>query len=104
MLSLNSKDRIRLIDCPQEVVDAVGRSINQYWPGGILDTRRYERCVEYKLKGHPWASHGDDAIKSHFVVTLIMQSLVAVGWAVMSALDISRQINDKVSYFLSDAV
>jgi hypothetical protein len=104
MLSLNCSDRIRLIDCPQEVVDAVGRCINQYWPGGIQDTRLHERCVEYKLRGYPWHSHGDDAINSRFLITLILQSLVAVGWAVMSALDISRRVNDKVNFFLADAV
>jgi hypothetical protein len=104
MLSLNSSDRIRLIDCPQEVVDTVGLCINDYWPGGIQDSRRYERCIEYKLKGYPWYSEGDDAINSRFLITLILQSLVAVGWAVMSALDISRRLNDKVNFFLADAV
>ena len=104
MLSLNRNDRIRLIDCPKEVVDAVGQCINQYWPGGIQETRQHERCVEYKLKGYPWASHGDEAINSRFLITHILQSLVAVGWVVMSALDISRRVNDKVTYFLTDAL
>jgi hypothetical protein len=104
MLSLNYGDRIGLIDCPQEVVDTVRRCIDQYWPDGVRDTRRHELCVEYKLKGYPWKSEGDDAINSRFLITLILQSLVAVGWAVMSALDISRRVKDNVSYFLAGAV
>ncbi len=66
--------------------------------------RRYDLCVEYKLKGYPWSSEGDDAINSRYLITLILQSLIEVGWAVMSALDISRRVNDKVSNFLGDAV
>uniref|UniRef100_A0A914W883 Uncharacterized protein n=1 Tax=Plectus sambesii TaxID=2011161 RepID=A0A914W883_9BILA len=100
MLSLNASDRIRLIDCPEPVVETVGRCINQYWPDGIQETRQYEHCVEYKLKGYPWHSYGDDAINSRFLITLILQSLVPVGWAVMSALDISRRANDKAVFVL----
>jgi hypothetical protein len=103
MLSLNRSDRIRLIDCPQEVVDAVDRCIKAYWPKGIQDLHQQERCVEYKLKGCPWASNGDEAIKSRFLITHIMQSLVAVGWEVLSALDVSRRWFDRVCYFLVDA-
>uniref|UniRef100_A0A914WWV5 Uncharacterized protein n=1 Tax=Plectus sambesii TaxID=2011161 RepID=A0A914WWV5_9BILA len=92
IMSLNDRDRIRLIDCPQSVVDTVGHCISQNWPGGIQDTQQYEHCVEYKLKGYPWHSCDDDAINSRFLITLILQSLVPVGWAIMSALDLSRKI------------
>ncbi len=85
-------------------MDTVGRCIDQYWPGGVQDTRRHELCIEYKLKGYPWHSNGDDAMNSRFLMTHILQSLVAVGWAVMSALDISRRADDKVSYILAGAV
>uniref|UniRef100_A0A914WAG5 Uncharacterized protein n=1 Tax=Plectus sambesii TaxID=2011161 RepID=A0A914WAG5_9BILA len=100
MLSLNASNRIRLIDCPQPVVDTVGRCINQYWPGGIQDTQHCEHSVEYKVGGDPWLSDGDDAINSRYLITLILQSLAPVGWAVMSALDISRRANDKAVFVL----
>uniref|UniRef100_A0A914VRX9 Uncharacterized protein n=1 Tax=Plectus sambesii TaxID=2011161 RepID=A0A914VRX9_9BILA len=100
MLSLNGEDRIRLIDCPQSVVETVGRYISQYWPDGIQDTRQHEHCVEYKLKGYPGRSDGDDAINSRFLITNILQSLVPVGWMVMGALVISYTPFDKAVFVL----
>jgi hypothetical protein len=104
MMWLNCSDRIRLIDCPQEVADAVDRCIKAYWPMRIQDFFRDELCVEYKLKGNPWRSNGDDAINGRFLITHILQSLLVVGWEAMCALDISRRTDDKVSYFLVEPV
>lgn len=101
MFSLNLKDRIWLIDCPQAVFDVVDRCIREQWPKGIQKTSSYDGCTEYKLKGYPWLSNREDGLYSRFLITIILQSLAAVGWVVHGAMDMSVRRSYGVQKVLS---
>ncbi|TKR61015.1 hypothetical protein L596_028185 [Steinernema carpocapsae] len=96
VISLNGKDRLRLIDCPKNLVDMTAETIMDKWPGGIQDQRQEENCVEFKMKGYPWyAWNRADAVNSRAFVAEILKRSVANGWAVLTSLDVSRKPTDK---------
>ncbi len=62
----------------------------------VQEAKQYSNCFEYKMRGYPWNCMGDEAIFSRQILTIILQNLVTIGWAVVTALDVSRRITDKV--------
>ncbi|KAK0410335.1 hypothetical protein QR680_005071 [Steinernema hermaphroditum] len=98
IVSLNAKDRLRLIECPHNLVNMTAHLLKTRWPGGIQDHFQEGKCVEFKMKGYPWyAGVREDAVVSrHFLAELLKES-VAHGWAVLTAIDISRKAQDKAN-------
>uniref|UniRef100_A0A1I7ZZY0 Reverse transcriptase domain-containing protein n=2 Tax=Steinernema glaseri TaxID=37863 RepID=A0A1I7ZZY0_9BILA len=95
-ISLNSTDRLRLIECPEELIDMASRLIEDSWVGGIQKLKTEGDCTEYKMKGAPWyASTKIDAVRTRTFLTALLQECCAKGWAVMTALDVSRKLSDK---------
>uniref|UniRef100_A0A9J2PE32 Reverse transcriptase Ty1/copia-type domain-containing protein n=1 Tax=Ascaris lumbricoides TaxID=6252 RepID=A0A9J2PE32_ASCLU len=102
MLSLNASDRIRLIGAPDEVINVVGECLDRHWKRGVQDAKRRDggAYFEYKLKGFPWHTWGTESVDSQLVLTIILQQLITVGWAVVTALDVSRRPTDKAVFLL----
>ena len=51
-LSFNESDKIRAIDCPQEVLDILDKTIGNMWE--VQRKQPYGASMEWKLKGCPW--------------------------------------------------
>ncbi|VDK42311.1 unnamed protein product [Anisakis simplex] len=103
MLSLNASDRLRLVCAPNEVVDLVGECLQRYWVKGIQHAKVKggdPLHFEYKLGGFPWNSMGTEAVESRLLITIILQQLVTIGWAVVTAIDLSRRATDKAVFLL----
>ncbi|MFH4981633.1 hypothetical protein AB6A40_008342, partial [Gnathostoma spinigerum] len=102
MLSLNATDRIRLIDTSPEIIKTVHHCLEQNWSKGIQSEslKNDGLYYEFKLSGRPWLSSGDEAIDSRLILTVLFQQLAAIGWGVVTALDISRRANDKAVFLL----
>ncbi|KAK0410332.1 hypothetical protein QR680_005069 [Steinernema hermaphroditum] len=101
VISLNAKDRLRLIDCPKNLIDMAAQMIVERWPGGLQDSSKDGECVEYKMKGYPWYAFGRDAaVTSRQFVTTLLQESVRRGWAVMTSLDVSRKPSDKAVFVM----
>lgn len=49
MISLNQNDRIRLIDSPQNVIDATRQILNQYWKNGLQAESNLNLAWEFKV-------------------------------------------------------
>ena len=50
---------------------------------------------EFKLSGNPWCCSGDQAIQSRQLISRISETMLAHGWALTTAIDITRSLNDK---------
>lgn len=98
-VSLHMSDRIRLMQFPQEVCDAVRNSLRETWPQGIQAEREYNGSLEFKMKGWPWSPSGEDAIFARRLTRGIMATLYAHGWILYLASDISMKQGDKDNLF-----
>jgi hypothetical protein len=58
-VSLNESDKIRIMNCSDAHVSAVGESIHAGWPKGIKNKFCYGRSIQFQLNGHPF--NGDYA-------------------------------------------
>ncbi|KAK0402076.1 hypothetical protein QR680_016131 [Steinernema hermaphroditum] len=103
IISLNMRDRLRLIECPKVLADLAAKIIADRWPGGIQDIQEDPDCVEYKLKGYPWyACRRKDAVISRQFIVTLLEETVRKGWTVLTSLDVSRKLNDKAVFVLKN--
>uniref|UniRef100_A0A915KRN7 Uncharacterized protein n=1 Tax=Romanomermis culicivorax TaxID=13658 RepID=A0A915KRN7_ROMCU len=101
MISLNRNDRLRLIDCPIIVINAVRDSINARFK--LQDEANLQISHEFKLKGYPWMANGSETVAARFLVSTILEKVSSIGWPVLTSLDISRRANDKGVFVLRSA-
>ncbi|KAK0402072.1 hypothetical protein QR680_016130 [Steinernema hermaphroditum] len=101
IVSLNSGDRLRLLECPSTLVDMTAELIRQRWPGGLQDMQQDNNHVEFKMKGYPWVAHRKaDAVSSRLFIANLLEESVKLGWAVLTSLDISRKLGDKAVFVM----
>ena len=55
---------------------------------------------EFKLRGNPWLTSGEQAVHARILITKLLQCLLANGLTVVCALDASRNASDKSSVLL----
>jgi len=93
MVSLNKYDRLRLINC----VDLAGPIRDTILVNGGEIQREEDKygSWEFKLKGTPWCTHGEEAIQSRRLISRVSEKLLEHGWALTNAIDITRSLNDK---------
>uniref|UniRef100_A0A914E4R9 Uncharacterized protein n=1 Tax=Acrobeloides nanus TaxID=290746 RepID=A0A914E4R9_9BILA len=94
-IGLDRKDRLRLLNCPDIVLDnIIELTILQFWPKGIQNKKQISNWFEYKLAGYPWCASGYETVEARLLLTQIFQNLHMHGWAIMAALDTSRSLDD----------
>ena len=52
-------------------------------------------AYEFKLYGNPWRTSGEEAVQARILMTKLLRCLLANGLAVICALDVLRNENDK---------
>lgn len=60
-ISLHDKDKLRVTNLPQDVMDILRSVIQCSWARGIQSEKRYSVSYEFKLRGFPWRK----AAKNH---------------------------------------
>lgn len=109
VISLNSWDKMRVINGNQPVIDSVRNGLNEVWRGGINKERDYYRSHQFKLNGYPFTTVMSNE-KVEFVATMLMilQRLKSLGYKVISSADLSsnhdkdHNSSDLNSFFLSN--
>merc|ERR1712013_503225 len=121
-VALRTPNKLRLIHAPPEVVAmtaSVIKEINKASGGdsddvsakdkyGVPSYTLDEWCFTmgngktaatsgkmFTLSGYPWCCSGDPAIKSRQLISRISETMLAHGWALTQAIDISRSLDDK---------
>ena len=92
-LSLNWTDRIRVINAPPSVTQAVVSEISRLWLFGIEREGPYGAGMEVKLKGFPWSSDSGGHYGAHGRVLLIhlIRLLAGMGWFIILSADVSAK-------------
>lgn len=93
-------DKIRVINGPTEVVDAVRRSVVDFWHRGLQREQLYYGSPEFKLQGTPWTPSGKETMQLRMFVGQMIEALDRAGWEIYRSIDISNQgKGDKSSSF-----
>ena len=92
-LSLNSTDKIRVINAPPSVTQAVVSEIRRLWLFGIERERPFGAGIEVRLKGFPWSSDFGGHYGAHGRVLLIhlIKLLAGMGWFIILSADVSAK-------------
>jgi len=72
-LTINWSDRLRLIQFPAPIIDAVRQAILATWRRGIQNEKQYGGAYEFKLGGNPWAALGVDTVESRMLMYVFIQ-------------------------------
>jgi len=92
ILSLNKTDRLRLINC-ESLKEVIRGHVNASF--GVQREENKYGSHEFKLNGNPWHASGHEAIASRRLIAQISRSMLAYGWDLRCALDLSRGLDDK---------
>ena len=93
IVSLNKNDRLRLVNCV-EMADVVRQVVIRNY-GEIQKEEDKYGSWEFKLPGYPWNCSGHEAIRSRRLISRVSEAMLAHGWALTNAIDISRSTDDK---------
>ena len=93
MISLNRKDRMRLINC-RDMAESIRRAIIRN--GNEIESEEdVYGSWEFKLSGKPWKSCGAEAVRSKRLICRVSEKMLDHGWTLTNALDISRSVSEK---------
>jgi len=96
-MSLNRNDRLRLLCAPSYVVTSTEELVTDNW--GVQGCKeKAGDCSEFKLYGTPWWADGETAVKSRFLIAVIIAKFKSLGWEVAATVDVSRKLNDKTVF------
>jgi len=72
-LTLNWSDRLRLIQFPAPIIDAVRQAILASWHRGIQKEKEYGGAYEFKVGGNPWFGQGVESVESRILMYVFIQ-------------------------------
>ncbi|KAG0055374.1 hypothetical protein BGZ83_008766 [Gryganskiella cystojenkinii] len=101
-ISLNSTDKIRLINVPFDLTDLIRATILSSWGNPVQKEDRIASAHEFKLKGNPWIGAGEESVRSRRLVCQVMKGMAERGWNLIQAADISKQEHDQDSLFFEN--
>lgn len=89
-ITMNLRDRLRLLACPPDLTPLIRTCILETW-GPVQSEREYHGSHEFKLKGYPWLGRGEDAVSSRRLLAGILAVMAKQGWNLLQSTDISRK-------------
>ena len=92
-LSLNWTDKIRFINAPQNLVDALTAETKRVWLFGVARERMYGPSFELKLNGNPWSygMSGHDGAHGRVLLKYLIKTCANMGWFVILSADVSAK-------------
>ena len=92
-LSLNWTDKIRFINAPTDIVEALKAETARVWLFGIARERTYGASFELKLNGNPWSygMSGHDGAHGRVLIKHIIKVCANMGWFVILSADVSAK-------------
>jgi hypothetical protein len=104
-ITLNESDKLRLIDYPPGMENALQNVIQRTWGDVVVGRIKEQGCYQFQMSGKPWKAWGSEAFKSRVLVMEILRELDFMGWHLYASIDMSsghpeHGIGDKDSWFL----
>lgn len=98
-LTLNKKDRIRLINAPNDLIPVVRTAVKEAWPKGVQNEFYVNIGYEFKLNGNPWWCHGEETVFSRRLVSNILRLMRQYNWNLYATCKLSTQLDSKSDFF-----
>ena len=96
-LSLNQNDRIRLINAPNDLVNAI--KTMQTWAKGVQEEMIIGTTYEIKIKGNPWWCDSMETVYSRQLISNILKLLRQYYWNLYATCELSYHLNSKSVFF-----
>lgn len=92
-LSLNWTDKVRFINAPQELTQAMAAEVKRVWLFGVARERAYGASYELKLNGNPWSygMSGHDGAHGRVLIKYLVKLCAQLGWFLILSADISAK-------------
>ncbi|RSH82225.1 hypothetical protein EHS25_005935 [Saitozyma podzolica] len=95
-LVLARRDRVRIVNFPENIAPALGESIARVWVTGIQQQGPYDaNSYEWKLSGNPWSGWGHEDVPARRLMVHILHTLAANGYHLVACTDMSKRGPDK---------
>lgn len=94
-MSMHMSDRLRFLQFPMEVTQAVQNVVAGSWHQGIQEHREYYGSYEIKMRGNPWRGYGDESVYARRLMYRIFEALFNLGWVLSISTDVSKKQLDK---------
>ncbi|KZV92012.1 hypothetical protein EXIGLDRAFT_718798 [Exidia glandulosa HHB12029] len=85
--SFNEGDKLRLINAPPNVINAVKQIL-----GGAIQREEWKVpnvAYQFKMHGYPWYANGSDTVTTRVLLLNILDALAAYGWELHATVDMS---------------
>lgn len=86
-ISFNEGDKIRLINAPPDVLQAVQRLLAANVQKEIWKVPNV--AYQFKLKGYPWYANGESAVTVRMMLLQLLDVLTTVGFEIYTSIDMS---------------
>lgn len=92
-LSLNWTDKIRFINAPKDLVQALTAEVKRVWLFGVAREQPYSSSFELKLNGNPWSYgfNGHDGAHGRVLIKYLVKLCATMGWYVILSADVSAK-------------
>ena len=92
-LSLSYTDRIRIINAPVAVEQAISNEIRRVWLFGIKCEQANGPSMELQLKGNPWSNSydGHDGAHGRVLMLHLLKLCASLGWFVIVSANVSAK-------------
>jgi len=102
-ITLEGKHKIRLIGAIRDdpkTQQAFQTAVDKYWTLGVAETNRFSDSLQIKFHGNAWSPNTtpEDTQSARFMCGVI-QELWYIGWRWHCALDLSKSVQDKSSFY-----
>ena len=92
-ISLNWTDKVRFINAPSDLVQALTAEVKRVWLFGVARERPYGASFELKLNGNPWSygMSGHDGAHGRVLIKYLVKMCANMGWYVILSADVSAK-------------
>ena len=92
-LSLIWTDKIRVINAPSDVINAIVAEVRRLWLFGISSEGVYGASFEMKLSQNPWTygMTGHDGAHGRVLLLYLLKLLASMGWFLIISADVSAK-------------
>ena len=92
-ISLNSSNKMRLINFPEDIMDPFLEEVERCWQFGVSRFDIYYGVPEIKFNGNPWRCDimGHDHAHGCSLIAHIIRKLATMGWYLIVAADVSTR-------------
>ena len=90
-MSLHLTDRIRFLQFPVEVVDAIRPVVAKAWTEGIQEERSYGGSHEIKFRGYPWVVTNNGLVLAQNLMKEVFACLFSMGWILHQPVELCKK-------------